>query len=131
MSSEADSAGHRSSTLFHFPGPLISAGADLELDLVRGRRRHCHVSPHESPIETVAHVHRITNLYLVFLNKQHAKKRQALGKSAQIVDQSMMTQDKREAGKAVELEDVTPPPAEDKGFLDTTDLKNEDFIFVY
>ncbi|PLB53572.1 allantoate permease [Aspergillus steynii IBT 23096] len=79
----------------------------------------------------VAGIAIITNLYLVLLNKQHAKKREALGKSAQIVDQSMMTQDKREAGKAVELEDVTPPPAEDKGFLDTTDLKNEDFIFVY
>jgi hypothetical protein len=75
----------------------------------------------------------LTNLYLIYLNKKHAQWRLDLGKSAQVVDESMLKKEK--AGKAVELEDAsaTPRPerTEDKGFSDTTDLKNEDFIFVY
>ncbi|GAB1211741.1 hypothetical protein ATERTT37_000865 [Aspergillus terreus] len=76
----------------------------------------------------------ITNLYLVYLNKKHAKKRREMGKSAQIVDESMLA--KKDLGsKAMELENVESAPDDDqlsdKGFADTTDLKNEDFIFVY
>ncbi|KAI9929357.1 hypothetical protein MW887_000825 [Aspergillus wentii] len=72
----------------------------------------------------------ITNMYLIILNKKHAKKRESLGKSAQIVDESMLAKDEMQTGKAVEVEDVTPAPerANDKGFADTTDLKNEDFV---
>lgn len=74
-------------------------------------------------------------LYLVYLNRKQAKRRSELGKSAHIVDESMLSK-KHLEGKAlaVELEEVAPaPPAQtvDKGFLNTTDLKNEDFIYVY
>ncbi|GAB1209156.1 hypothetical protein APSETT445_007923 [Aspergillus pseudonomiae] len=75
----------------------------------------------------------LTNLYLIYLNRKHAQRRLDLGKSAQIVDESMFS--KQKVGKAVELEDANAAPqqnqTEDKGFSDTTDLKNEDFIFVY
>ncbi|KAG2412225.1 hypothetical protein HFD88_009782 [Aspergillus terreus] len=76
----------------------------------------------------------ITNLYLVYLNKKHAKKRREMGKPAQIVDESMLAK-KVLGSKAMELENVENAPDDgqlgDKGFADTTDLKNEDFIFVY
>ncbi|EAW25693.1 putative MFS transporter [Aspergillus fischeri NRRL 181] len=75
----------------------------------------------------------MTNVYLVYLNRKQAKRRRELGKSAHIVDESMLSK-KHLEGKALELEEVAPaPPAptEDKGFSDTTDLKNEDFIYVY
>lgn len=74
------------------------------------------------------------DLYLVFLNKKHARERGALGKSAVLVDESMMTKDKVEASKSVELEDVNErnnQSVADNGFLDMTDLRNEDFIYVY
>lgn len=74
------------------------------------------------------------NLYLIYLNRKQARKRRELGKSAQIVDESMLSKKTVEQGKAVEVEDVNASAAEgasDKGFSDTTDLKNEDFIFVY
>ncbi|KAE8150255.1 major facilitator superfamily domain-containing protein [Aspergillus avenaceus] len=68
----------------------------------------------------------LTNIYLIHLNKKHSQKRQELGKSARVIDESMQ----KEKDKTVdEVENVTV--REDKGFSDTTDLKNEDFIFVY
>jgi transcription elongation GreA/GreB family factor len=77
-------------------------------------------------------------LYLVFLNKRHAKLRERAGKSANLVDESMMDKDKVRTGKAVAMEleeagqtNTNTPISEDKGFDDVTDLKNEDFIFVY
>lgn len=76
----------------------------------------------------------MTELYLVALNKKHAKKREALGKSANTVDESMLTKGKMETSKFVELEDVRDIQNRniaDKGFADTTDLRNEDFIYVY
>ncbi|OOF92027.1 hypothetical protein ASPCADRAFT_153328 [Aspergillus carbonarius ITEM 5010] len=76
----------------------------------------------------------LMNLYLIYLNRKQARKRRELGKSAQIVDESMLSKKTVEQGKAVEVEDVNASAAEgasDKGFSDTTDLKNEDFIFVY
>ncbi|KAK9544038.1 hypothetical protein V6Z79_009708 [Aspergillus fumigatus] len=75
----------------------------------------------------------MTNLYLVYLNRKQAKRRRDLGKSAHIVDESMLSK-KHLEGKALELEEIAPaPPAptEDKGFSDSTDLKNEDFVYVY
>ena len=63
-----------------------------------------------------------------------------MGKSAQIVDESMVRKKAVEQGKVVEVEDVNVNVNVtgervgvdgDKGFSDTTDLKNEDFIFVY
>ncbi|KAJ5950019.1 allantoate permease [Penicillium verhagenii] len=76
----------------------------------------------------------LTELYLIALNRKHAKKREELGKCANTVDESMLTKDKMETGKALELEDVSDIPnrnVADKGFADTTDLRNEDFIYVY
>lgn len=75
----------------------------------------------------------IADLYLYWLNKRHAKKREALGKTARVVDESMVRKDKIEASKAAEVEDAGKGESRevDKGFLDMTDLKNEDFIYVY
>ncbi|OHE94166.1 major facilitator superfamily transporter [Colletotrichum orchidophilum] len=75
-------------------------------------------------------------LYLKYLNVQHAKRRAALGKSTLIVDESMMRNKDKQQGKAVEIEEdpseVQPRAIEeDHGLQDMTDLKNEDFIFVY
>jgi len=69
----------------------------------------------------------------MFLNKQHANRRVALGKSAVIVDRSMMT-DKERAEEAATVganEEGTTNASGDNAFEDMTDLKNEDFIFVY
>ena len=78
-------------------------------------------------------------VYLMYLNKRHARQREAAGKSANVVDESMMDKDKVRSGKAVamELEEAGQPNvgnaaiAQDKGFDDVTDLMNEDFIYVY
>ncbi|KAB5583435.1 major facilitator superfamily domain-containing protein [Coniochaeta sp. 2T2.1] len=78
-------------------------------------------------------------LYLFYLNKAHGRQRESLGKSAILVDESMMDKRDVRSGKAVamELEEAGQNNAngrvlaEDKGFDDTTDLKNEDFIYVY
>ncbi|KAL4976020.1 major facilitator superfamily domain-containing protein [Aspergillus desertorum] len=77
------------------------------------------------------------DLYLYWLNKRHAKRREELGKSARVVDESMLGTHRLQENKAGEVEngDGTQAKGEasvvDKGFLDTTDLKNEDFIYVY
>lgn len=82
-------------------------------------------------------------LYLVLLNKRHAKQREQVGKSAAIVDESMIGKDKIRTGKEMEVEDAEGQEAaattggagrtveEDKGLNDVTDLKNEDFVYVY
>ena len=77
---------------------------------------------------------RLTNLYLVYLNKKQGKKREELGKSAQIVDESMLRKDKIESSKTLETEEANSGQEEtpiNKGFSDLTDLQNEDFVFVY
>ncbi|KAL2847537.1 major facilitator superfamily domain-containing protein [Aspergillus pseudoustus] len=67
-------------------------------------------------------------LYITYLNKQHEKRRVAMGKSAKIVDRSMQAvgepeeMDKGEAGETMN---------EDNSFKDLTDFENEDFVFVY
>jgi hypothetical protein len=68
----------------------------------------------------------LTTLYLMFLNKKHATRRQELGKSAVVVDRSMMNERERQISSEVEDERVG-----ERAFDDETDLKNEDFIFVY
>jgi hypothetical protein len=62
----------------------------------------------------------------MFLNKKHATRRQELGKSAVIVDRSMMNAREREIINESEGESTG-----DRAFDDETDLKNEDFIYVY
>jgi len=69
-------------------------------------------------------------LYLRFLNSRHSNKRVTVGKSAVILDESMMRKiDLAQLGKGVNQ--ATGPREKDKAFADMTDLKNEDFIFVY
>ena len=75
----------------------------------------------------------------MFLNRRHAQQREQLGKSAVVVDESMMNKAKVRVGKeaAVEMDDNERGPGtnealtQDKGFSDVTDLQNEDFIYVY
>jgi hypothetical protein len=56
------------------------------------------------------------------LNKKHAALREQLGKSAIVVDRSMMN---------FEYATGDSDGTGDRAFDDVTDLKNEDFIFVY
>lgn len=63
----------------------------------------------------------------MLLNKKHAKRRVAVGKSAVVIDRSMMSTKERAVHDAVNETQAT----ESKAFDDETDLKNEDFIFVY
>lgn len=65
--------------------------------------------------------HSLTTLYLIFLNKRHATLREQLGKSAIVIDRSMMNVSR----------EVVNDGTEDRAFDDETDLKNEDFIFLY
>ncbi|CAG9942981.1 unnamed protein product [Clonostachys rosea f. rosea IK726] len=75
--------------------------------------------------------------YLMYLNRQHAKRREELGKSATLIDESMARKDQMQGGKAVEMEEDVGvnqqrrAMEEDNGLQDMTDLKNEDFIYVY
>jgi len=75
------------------------------------------------------------DVYLLFLNKSHARQREAVGKSSVVIDESMMTKNKINTNKALELEDVNERSDQstrvDNGFSDMTDLRNEDFIYVY
>jgi uncharacterized protein YkvS len=66
--------------------------------------------------------------YLSFLNKQHSKQRVALGKNAEVVDHSMHA-----VGAIIEdKEGVTVQQVvNDNAFKDLTDMKNEDFVYVY
>ncbi|PVH98089.1 MFS general substrate transporter [Periconia macrospinosa] len=63
--------------------------------------------------------------YITLLNRRHAAERERLGKSAVIVDLSMETKEVS-AEEGAENEGVG-----DKAFDDVTDLKNEDFIYIY
>ncbi|KAH7370950.1 major facilitator superfamily domain-containing protein [Rhexocercosporidium sp. MPI-PUGE-AT-0058] len=71
----------------------------------------------------------LTTLYLLVLNKKHASRRVQVGKSAVIVDRSMMTTEERAISAAVD--EANGVEIGDKAFDDETDLKNEDFVFVY
>ncbi|KAH9894530.1 MFS general substrate transporter [Xylariomycetidae sp. FL2044] len=72
-------------------------------------------------------------MYLMVLNKWHARKREELGKQANLVDESMLRRKDMQGGKAVELEhnEQMRTIEEDNGLQDLPDLKNEDFIYVY
>ncbi|KAF7562918.1 hypothetical protein G7046_g1254 [Stylonectria norvegica] len=72
--------------------------------------------------------------YLMFLNRAHEKRRASLGKSSHIIDESMLRKGQMENSKAVELEGADRQQRtmeEDNGLQDMTDLKNEEFIYVY
>ncbi|KAI5927300.1 major facilitator superfamily domain-containing protein [Camillea tinctor] len=72
-------------------------------------------------------------MYLMFLNKWHAKQREDLGKLANIVDESMMRKREMQDSKAGALEqnEHSTSLEDDNGLQDLPDLKNEDFIYVY
>ena len=67
-------------------------------------------------------------LWIKILNKKQAAKRKAMGKSEHITDMSMA-----DRKNLANQEDLMNQEAEigDKAFEDVTDLKNEDFIYVY
>ncbi len=73
----------------------------------------------------------------MFLNRAHAKRREELGKTAEIIDESMLAKNEILNSKAVEIEGgetqnrVHRTLEEDNALRDMTDLKNEDFIYVY
>ncbi|KAF4303267.1 Major facilitator superfamily [Botryosphaeria dothidea] len=69
----------------------------------------------------------VTVCWIRILNAKHAKQRELNGKSAHVIDRSM---EKPASNKTEELEGPQND-SEDKGFLDVTDLKNEDFIYLY
>ncbi len=84
---------------------------------------------------------RLTTIYLHFLNRRHAALRKSLGKQVVVVDTSMI--DIKDDDPTSRIEPGTDGVAGvagqdgmghkvgDKAFDDETDLKNEDFIFVY
>jgi hypothetical protein len=99
-----------------------------------------------------------TSLHLARLNRLHSQRRVALGKSAVLVDRSLETAEEVERiehmertlrggatlrestgddednriSQAHDMEgNRTDQKESDKGFGDTTDLENEDFLFVF
>lgn len=68
-------------------------------------------------------------LLIKFLNVKHAKARMALGKPEKIVDLSMV--DNRQVEDEDEVLNQAADHVGERGFEDLTDLKNEDFIYVY
>jgi hypothetical protein len=72
-------------------------------------------------------------IYLAFLNKRHAKRREELGKSAIRVDESMLKKAEMTQAKGIEMEESREAQRQDtdNGFSDLTDVQNEDFIYVY
>ncbi|KAK8066412.1 hypothetical protein PG997_013159 [Apiospora hydei] len=81
----------------------------------------------------------LTTLYLIALNKNHAKMRVAVGKSAVILDTSLDSAkeaERRQAAAAATAGDgVNGTAVEnndgDKAFENATDLENEDFVYCY
>ncbi|KAK0714011.1 major facilitator superfamily domain-containing protein [Lasiosphaeria miniovina] len=85
---------------------------------------------------TVGGLSALIPLYLIILNRQHAKQRERLGKDAVLVDESMLAKNQMENSKAVEIEGGGANRNqraldEDNAMRDMTDVKNEDFIYVY
>jgi hypothetical protein len=66
--------------------------------------------------------------WITILNRKHATQRQALGKSAEIVDFSMQT--KRYEVETGEDANAQSGGIGERGFDDETDLKNEEFIYL-
>ena len=80
------------------------------------------------------YVYRLTPFYLMILNKKHEKRRLELGKTGPVADMSMLGKEQLKNSKAIEVEDIRDQKLsveEDNGLHDMTDLKNEDFVYVY
>jgi hypothetical protein len=67
----------------------------------------------------------------MFLNRKHANTRIALGKSAVVLDRSMMNAQERIVSEGVDAGTGEGEQEGEKAFDDITDLENEDFVFVY
>jgi hypothetical protein len=67
-------------------------------------------------------------VWIKILNRKHAAMRESLGKSAVVIDTSMGT---AKEGNAEEVKNVQASGVGDKAFDDVTDLKNEDFVYIY
>ncbi|KAL3483988.1 major facilitator superfamily domain-containing protein [Aspergillus germanicus] len=70
-------------------------------------------------------------LYITYLNKQHEKRRVAMGKSAKIIDRSMQAVGEPEEEDKGEEAGKGETSGDDNAFKDLTDFENEDFVFVY
>jgi hypothetical protein len=70
-------------------------------------------------------------LYIAYLNKQHEKRRVAMGKSAKIIDRSMQAVGEPEEEDKGEDAGKGETTGDDNAFKDLTDFENEDFVFVY
>lgn len=68
--------------------------------------------------------------WIHFLNRGQAAKRKRVGKPAKVVDLSMKSSHALKAHGEI-VNDTVTTGVGDKAFDDVTDLKNEDFIFVY
>ncbi|KAH6877647.1 major facilitator superfamily domain-containing protein [Alternaria rosae] len=66
--------------------------------------------------------------WIKLLNRKHAATRESMGKSAIVVDTSMGS---AREGDAEGAENAQASGVGDKAFDDVTDMKNEDFIYVY
>ncbi|KAK3209162.1 hypothetical protein GRF29_69g946546 [Pseudopithomyces chartarum] len=66
--------------------------------------------------------------WITLLNRRHAAERERLGKSAKVVDLSMETSEPVEGEESA---NATQGGVGDKAFDDITDIKNEDFIYIY
>ena len=66
--------------------------------------------------------------WIKLLNRKHAATRESMGKSAIVVDTSMGSAREDDAEGA---ENAQASGVGDKAFDDVTDIKNEDFIYVY
>jgi hypothetical protein len=66
--------------------------------------------------------------WIKLLNRKHAATRESMGKSAIVVDTSMGSAREDDAEIA---ENAQASGVGDKAFDDVTDIKNEDFIYVY
>lgn len=67
-------------------------------------------------------------VWIKVLNRKHAATRESMGKAANIVDLSMEGSQGTDSESA---EDAQASGVGDKAFDDVTDIKNEDFIYVY
>lgn len=65
------------------------------------------------------------------LNKKHAADRERVGKSAKVVDLSMESRKALEQHEEAVNDSQLAGGVGEKAFDDVTDLKNEDFIYVY
>ena len=75
----------------------------------------------------------LTTFYLMYLNKTHANRRVAMGKSAVIVDTSLDTAEEAAARQTAAdgQGEAAEAPTGDRAFENATDLENEEFVFVY